>query len=417
MERVMEQHISTAIRIFVDELFKFESITSSTKSHKKYLADMIVGILGSRSTVIANMARFLNEPIALKHTEDRLCKMLASTHLPWDGLRVRATDIAARKVAKDDIIAFDPGDVTKKYAKKMKYLYPVHDGSTGKRALGWEDFSVEAVHWQNGRKHHTPLYSKLTNAICPGYLSQNHQIIQAIKAIHAELGDNHGIWAFDRLHDRNILFNFLLSLKILWIVRLKLNRKLRFVDGEATVKLSDYIEILSLSKESWWLLFPKQSGELNIAWRKVKLPSEKTELTLVVVHDKRNEKPVAFLTTLAVYDDLSAMAAFGYYLERWGKEEGYRFSKAFLNLENLRPLGWPSIQNLAFLVHLSYLFISWFHRRNQEAIDKLCGERLKTFNSINTIHYRYYRIGQLIQMLLWEQSGLNPGALAMTEVG
>ena len=417
MERVMEQHISSAIRNFVDDLFKFESITSSTGAHKRYLADMIIGILGSRSTVIANIARFLNESTVLNHTEDRLCKMLASTQLPWDGLRVRATDIGARGVGRDDIIAFDPGDITKKYAKKMQYLYPVHDGSTGKIAQGWEDFGVEAIHWEGGKKIHIPLYEKLINASCPGYISQNHQIIEAIKLIHEQLGENFGVWTFDRGHDRGILFKFLLGLKLRWIVRLKFNRNLRFVDGDVTVKIEDFLEILTMSKESWWLLFPKCSGELRVAWRKVRLPSSQSTLTLVIIHDLRNEKPVVFLTNLPVHDDLSAMVALGYYLERWGKEEGYRFCKSFLNLENLRVLRWPAIQNMALLVHISYLFISSHYRRNQNTIDRLCDERLKTFTTIDTIQYRYYRVGQMMQMLLWEERGLNPGALAMTEVG
>ena len=37
------------------------------------------------------------------------------------------------------------------------------------------------------------------------------------------------------------------------------------------------------------------------------------------MQDPRNEKPVVFLTNLKVTDDLSAIVAFGYYLERWGK--------------------------------------------------------------------------------------------------
>jgi hypothetical protein len=420
MEGVMKQQVFSAVENFVNELFRFEDVTRSTRRHKDFIIDMIIGILGSRSTLISNIGRFLNEPIPLKSTEDRLCRMLSSEHLPWEGLRLRALDVGATAVKSDDIIAFDPGDVTKNYAQKMAYLYPVHDGSLGRRRLGWEDFSVEAIHWENGEKVQIPLYEKLTNAICPGYISQNHQIIEAIKSIHRQLGDHVGVWAFDRLHDRQILFDFLLTLNLRWIVRLKFNRRLRFVDEEVTIKMSDVMEILKLSKESWWLLFPKCSGQLHVAWRKVRLPSGKKrnkDLTLVMIRDERNEKPVIFLTNLKVVDDLSAMIAFGYYLERWGKEEGYRFQKSFLNLENLRPLGWSSIQNLALLVHLAYFFITWFHRKNKETVEKLCREQLKTFKPIEDIHYRYYRIGQIIQMSLWEEMGAASSALAMTEVG
>ena len=192
--------------------------------------------------------------------------MLKSELWPREDLRSRALDIAAREVHCDDVIAFDPGDVTKKYAKKMDYLYPVHDGSTGKIGLGWEDFGVEAIRWENGRKTHTPLYEKLSNASCPDYVSQNQQIIIAIRSVYEQLDEWCGVWAFDRLHDRTILFKFLLSLKMFWIVRMKFNRGLRFVDGEAKVKVEDLVGMLPLSKEAWWLLFPKRSGELHVAW-------------------------------------------------------------------------------------------------------------------------------------------------------
>ena len=414
----MKQQVVTEIDTFVTELFKFEKVTRYTHAHRKFLTEMISGILGSKSTLISNVARFLNEDSPLIYTEKRLCSMLASEVWPREELMSRAVDISCSKVHRDDVIAFDPGDVTKKYAKKMDYLYPVHDGSTGKIGMGWEDFGIEAVHWENGRKVHIPLYGKLSNASCPDYVSQNRQIMTAIQAVYEQLGDWCGVWAFDRLHDRTILFKFLLGLNIFWIVRMKFNRGLRFVDGEAKIKVEDLIGLLPLSKEAWWLLFPKRSAELHVAWRKVRFPFHSAVVTLVIVHDPRNEKPVVFLTNLTVTDDLSAIVAFGYYLERWGKEEGYRFSKSFLNLENLRPQKWVAIQNLAFLVHLVYLFISWSHRRHGDELEKLSEERLKNFKPIKTVHFRYYRVAQMMRVLLAEELGHNAETmLAMTEVG
>jgi hypothetical protein len=416
----MEQQVSIRdeIDIFVEEMFRHEHVRQNTHAHKRFTTEMIKGILGSKSTLIANVARYSKEATDLICTEIRLCSMLRNKLWPREDLQARALDIAARKVHREDVIAFDPGDVTKKYAKKMDNLYPVHDGSTGKIGLGWEDFGVEAIHWENGRKAHTPLYSKLTNAGCEDYVSQNRQIIMAIRAVYDQVGEWCGIWTFDRLHDRTILFKFLLGLNIFWIVRLKFNRSLRFVDGEAKVKVEDLVGLLPLSKEAWWLLFPKRSSELHVAWRKVRFPFHKAEVTLVIVHDPRNEKPVVFLTNMKVTDDLSAIAAFGYYLERWGKEEGYRFSKSFLNLENLRPHRWIGIQNLAFLVHLVYLFISWCHRRHGDELEKLAEERLRNFKPIEAVHFRYYRVAQMMRVRLAEELGHDVATLLnMTEVG
>lgn len=412
----MGQQILLELDEFIREIFKFEEVKNNTYANKKFVRDMIIGILGSRSTIIANIARFLKEDTLINHTEKRLSRMLGNKHFPREILRERVTDLGVKPVQKNDIIAFDPGDISKKYSKKMDYLYRVHDGSSGEIRLGWEHFCVESIHWSDGEKQHSPLYERLINASCPGYVSQNYQIIEAINAVKSKIGDWCGIWTFDRLHDRNILFKELLKANIWWIVRLKYNRVFR-VDGESMVKVEDLIEILSLSKGSYWLLFPKRSGELRVAWRKVRIPKESQELTIVLVHDLRNKDPIIFLTNRPVRDDLSAIEVFAYYLERWGKEEGYRFSKSFLNLEDLRPMKWESIQNMSFMSHLAYLFLTWIYRRHKQLLEMISEKYLKNFEPISEIHYRYYRIGQVIQILLTEALGHGPTALAMTQVG
>ncbi len=103
----------------------------------------MTGILGSRSTLLSNTARFLNEPMSLKHTEKRLSRMLGNETIPWEVLALRGFDMASRCVGKNDIIAFDPGDVSKRYAKKMAHLHLVHDGSQGRRVLGYYDLDCE----------------------------------------------------------------------------------------------------------------------------------------------------------------------------------------------------------------------------------------------------------------------------------
>ena len=69
-----------------------------------------------------------------------------------------------------------------------------------------------------------------------------------------------------------------------------------------------------------------------------------------IAHDPRNKEPVRLLTTINPTTTEEALAIFGYYLERWGKEEGYRFTKSFLNLENIRMFNFNAISNLSFLV-------------------------------------------------------------------
>jgi hypothetical protein len=336
------------------------------RAHGRFLEEMLIGILGSQSTVLANIARFIGGNELLASTENRLSRMLHSKSIEWDDLRLRTLEINSRFVGKDDVIAFDPGDLSKDYAVKMENIYRVHDGSKNECSNGFEDFSVEAIQWKDGKKFHVPLYEKLIAASCEDYISQNRQIIDAIRTVHDYLGDR-GIWTFDRGHDRSrIIEKALLPLPIRWILRAKENRsivpaKTEFLPpGAQCMGLMDLVKKMPLSTESLRLLAPKKSGYLHLAWTEVTLfnDDEKRALHLLVVKDERNEKPIVILTNLPIKDESQALVAFGYYLERWGKEEGYRFIKSFLNLENIRTLKWENTQNLSFLTFLTYVFIT-----------------------------------------------------------
>ena len=63
--------------------------TRNKPQHLRFIEQMITGLLGSKSTLISNVARFLNEPRKLKHTEKRLCRMLCNNKIPWDELKER----------------------------------------------------------------------------------------------------------------------------------------------------------------------------------------------------------------------------------------------------------------------------------------------------------------------------------------
>jgi hypothetical protein len=64
--------------------------------------------------------------------------------------------------------------------------------------------------------------------------------------------------------------------------------------------LSNLAMGIALSKATARLTFPKKTAStVFLGWEKVTLPDDpkKTVLTLLVINDKRNEKPVFLLTT------------------------------------------------------------------------------------------------------------------------
>ena len=421
----MDRQLYVSAESLIDRLFKFTD--KKRPQHKKFIREMVEGILGSRSSIVANVARFLSEKRHLSHVEKRLCRNLNNKKIPWDELHLRGLEIGAQQIGKDDVIAFDPGDITKKYAKKMDHLYPVWNGSEKKVSQGYEEFGVEGIIWKKGKKFHVPLYQKLINADVDDYISQNRQITDAIRTVLDYVGNYHGIWTFDRGHDRaKIIEDCLLHLKLRWIMRLCQNRSVIPLNPEYESLYQYYPGLMDMAMEipllkaTSRLTFPKKTAStVFLGWGKIRLPDDpkKTELTVLVIHDKRNEEPVVLLTTLTINSMDEALIVFGYYLERWGKEEGYRFTKSFFNSESIRMLNWEGIKNLSFLVHLTYLFVALFYRGASEAIERMAEERLKHFKTIETVRFKYYRVAHLMRILLWEQRGVPLEAMATIEIG
>lgn len=409
---------------FVEILFQFTD--GRQFENRRFVQMMIERILLSKSTLLSNIARSLNENIRLIYVEQRLSKSLRGHKIPWEELRARSVEVSSSRVKDPDVIAFDPGDLVKSYALKMENLYPVYDGSEKCTALGYEDFSVEAVQWANGKRHHIPLYHKLINASCADYISQNHQIIEAIRAIF-ETTRGKGIWTFDRAHDRSTIYckALLVFESMRWIVRVKENRSVipenpgHVFRNKYYTGLMDVVKQIPLSEHSFQLRFPQVSGNLHVGWTRIKLAEDhRTDrwLSLVVVHDRRNQDPVVLLSSEKVSTVENAVVVFGHYIERWRKEEGYRFCKSFLNIENIRVMSFESVSNLAWLAHLTYIFVTLFYRSDPDCIDVLMEMELKHFVPLEKVSYRYYRVAELMRLLLWRQLGKPSAPLQMTEV-
>jgi Transposase DDE domain len=422
----------TAIRVSVEPLIDrlFQFIPGRQAEHRRFLARILTALLQTHSPWLSNLARALHEGCPLIQTEKKLSRLLGSkSRLPWSELDARATELGCHEVKWDDVIAFDPGDLIKEYAEKMDYLYRVHDGSRDQCGWGYEEFAVEAIQWRAGHRFHIPLYEKLTNASIPSYHSQNAQILDAIQAVYSYLGENRGIWTFDRGHDRGHLFTHAFlspKLKFRWILRLKENRSVEpenpafRLPRQYHAGIFDIVRQIKLTDQPLQLRFPQVTAPLYIGWHRVRLASLDLEpgrwFSLVIVHDRRNKNPVVLLSNLEVQTPEQALVVFGYYLERWRKEEGYRFLKTALHLERIRTLRWERIERLAWLEHLAYFYLTLFYRSAPERIDSEMNQRLRHFVPLEKVSFRYYRIAQLVQILLAEQRGAREVLEPLPEV-
>lgn len=111
-----------AVVVLKAQLSKFSGIISKgfNKPKKKLIKEMLYGIQTSKDVKLSNISRTLKEEQSLIKTEDRLSRNLDDQDFT-DTINEEIMRLAARKITEDMVIAIDPGDLRKKYAKKMEF--------------------------------------------------------------------------------------------------------------------------------------------------------------------------------------------------------------------------------------------------------------------------------------------------------
>ena len=96
---------------------------------------MIYGIQSSKDVKLSNINCSLQEPIPLIKTEDRLSRNLSDIDLT-ELINKHVMRLWDDKVDDTMVIAIDPGDIMKPYAKAMEKLCNIYDGSMHENARG-----------------------------------------------------------------------------------------------------------------------------------------------------------------------------------------------------------------------------------------------------------------------------------------
>ena len=123
--------------------FSSELCEGLSRPLEKFVGQMLFGIQASQEVKLSNIAslrrfsaRSLKEEIALIKTEDRLSRNLKAEELEAE-LTPQLAKMASQRVEVNTVLCLDLSDIRKEYAKKMEYLAPVHDGSTGEIHAGY----------------------------------------------------------------------------------------------------------------------------------------------------------------------------------------------------------------------------------------------------------------------------------------
>jgi hypothetical protein len=339
------------------QLSKFSGIISKRfkKPKRKLIKEMLYGIQASKDVKLSNISRTLKEEQSLIKTEDRLSRNLDDQDFT-DTINEEIMRLAASKVTEDMVIAIDPGDLRKKYAKKMEFLGKVRDGSENEIGEGYPLCKAVATDIESHKV--IPLYCEAYSFLAEDVKSENSQLLKLIDTIFRHL-EGRGIHAMDRGGDRGVLYKKYLGEKQpkRFVIRL-VDRDVMHQGRRrnccelAKVLPTPYETVLIVYEEG---KEKKRTVHYNAV--PVKLPSYGHKLYLVVVKGF-GEEPMMLLTSCLVERNRkeSIWRMVEYYLARWKCDESYRYIKQCYNLEDVRVQSYISIRNIVVLV----LAVSYF---------------------------------------------------------
>jgi hypothetical protein len=368
------------------------------KPGRRFALEALYGIASRGSLRLSEIARSLNEPIALIKTENRLSRQAARPGLAEE---VRDWVIAQAEpyVGRDPLLIIDPSDIVKPYAEKMEYLARVRDGSRKEQADGYWLCQILAVDRASDRL--VPLVNHLWSHCAPDFKSENHEIMGCIAAVAGRLGER-GLWVMDRGGDRTKLFEPLLRLRQRFLIRLRGDRTLLLGQTPLAARTIaagcplPYAEAVRRQNADG----TETTLRLEYGFRPVKLPGRERQFYLLVVKGFGQE-PLMVLTTEPLRQNRNVLwGMVQAYLTRWRIEETLRFAKQAYQLEDVRVLGYQSLKNMMAMALLA-MFFAMVHLGVRAKLAILCHHALKAAKRLFGIpDFRFYAIADGMREIL-----------------
>ena len=387
------------------QLTKFSSqlCAGLSKPLERFVGQMLFGIQASQDVKLSNIARRLKEDIPLIKTEDRLSRNLKAVELEAE-LTSQLAKMASQRVDANTVLCLDLSDIRKEYAKKMEYLAPVRDGSSGEVHAGYWLCDVTGAE-VNGSEI-VPLYQKLYSAEAEGFVGENAEVLAGVDLVRTYT-QGRGIWTVDRGGDRKKLLEPLLDRHERFVIR---STGRRFVIDRKNVRgsvaelgakcrLRHQARIVKIEEGQ------EKTYNLRYGVEPIRLVGRPERLSLVVVAGF-GEDPMLLLTNAldGTRDSQSLWWIARIYLTRWKIEETFRFIKQSYNLEDIRVMKYRRLKNLVVLVTAAAYFAAVFLGQKMK-LRILCEKLLIISQRFFGIPpFRFYALADGIKNILSQSS-------------
>lgn len=332
--------------LFADSLSKGLSLPK-----RKFVRDMVLGILAAKSVQLASISRSLQESIDLKKTQERLSRNLSSlsnadcTHL----LAKHALSFRP-KVGRFTPIILDHSDISKTYARKMEGLSYVWDGSK-KSAFDKGYCICEAALFDAQARLATPVYTDLYSFVHQKFISTNNHLFQALEFLHTCYGSQ-GIYTMDRGMDDQKVFAWLAKRQLAFSIRMIGNRHVITKQGEKLL-VSSLIQRYKGKFSHSFVTKNGKSRQISFSAIPVQIPTIPDRWFVMLVVSGYSYKPLVILTNPPALKKDVLLHFIQAYIARWNIEELFRYRKVSSALESIQVRSLRRIVSLNLLAMLA----------------------------------------------------------------
>ena len=363
-----------------------------SKPNRKFVLNLIYGLICSSSSYLSEIARSLKENITLKKTIERLSNNLTNfdkekRDYVWNNYVDKIKD----KIDDNTVFCFDPGDLGKKNSKKLENLDLIKDGSTGEYINGYKMIEVAAL--TRREKLPIPVYSSLYSTKDEDFISENDECLTALKYIRNKFG-NMGIYALDRGFDDEKYFKYFSNNDLSFVIRMTVKRNITVCKSGKTRN----IKKVAISKKcKTQYSYKDKNGITRTAYAgymKVKIPNiEDKEFYLVVIKSSEfSNSPMMLLTNLKPENDEFTKIVNKVYIARWKIEEYFKFKKQQFKFEKLLVRTLNSIRTLNMFLSIVIGFIAIFSDTQKYAQYIIVFEAAKSLRTNDKIVLVYYAV-------------------------
>ena len=384
------------------EIIRFSEKISAplARPERKFMADMLYGMLSSRSCLLSEIAHSLQESTRKINVVDRLSQHLAKG--TPKAAKIAYLNLVRRMVPSEPTIYIDDSDVVKPEGYQFEALGLVRDGSasTKDKTVYKKGYHVTEACAMTGNRQPVSIFSKIHSSKEKEFTSINNITFAAIDRAIAMF--KHCTFAMDRGYDDNKIFLKLLDAGQDFVIRIRKNRKLFYQN-----RWFSATELCARrkGKVKMKLHYRGKDHDAYLSHVKVQLTASKRDVNLVLVYGI-TENPMMLVTNKLIHSKADVMAVASTYFGRWRIEEHFRAKKQIFGFENFRVRSLAAINALNFCLTVAMTFLTRIAAKRKS---ELFHAIIQAADPIKQkVHFYHYRLAFGIQQTLtFAKSGIK----------